>query len=109
MEYHLMSIPVFRRKRQIHYLLGKTERVPYVWLDLFKYEWLTTGKILLKGYFKQSFVLYTLFEEVGMDDLLSSLFPYLSNDEANMLKGYLPKSQVLMIFQVTSFMNFLNN
>ena len=87
-------------------------------LDLFKYEWETIGKLLLKGYIdtgyfpvilSKAFVLYTLFGEVGVDDLLSSLFPYLSNDEANMLKGYLPKSQVLMIFQVTSFMNFLNN
>ena len=99
-------------------LIGETERVPYVRHDLFKDEWEAIGKILLKdyidtGYFpvilSKAFVLYTLFGEVGVDDLLSSLFPYLSNDEANMLKGYLPKSQVSMIFQVTSFMNFLNN
>ena len=52
-------------------------------LDLFKYEWEAIGKILLKGYidagyflviFSKAFVLYTLFGEVGVDDLLSSLF-----------------------------------
>ena len=51
--------------------------------DLFKYEWEAIGKILLKGYidagyfpviFSKAFVLYTLFGEVGVDDLLSSLF-----------------------------------
>ena len=86
-------------------------------LDLFKYEWEIIGKILLKdyidtGYFlvilSKAFVLYTSFGEAGADDLLSSLFTYLPNDEANMLKGYMPKSQVLIIFHMTSFMNFLN-
>ena len=31
-------------------LIGETERVPYVRLDLFKYEWEAIEKILLKGY-----------------------------------------------------------
>ena len=51
-------------------LIGETERVPYVRHDLFKYEWETIGKMLLKGYIdtgdfsvilRRAFVLYTLF------------------------------------------------
>ena len=86
--------------------------------DLFKYELEAIGKILLKGYMdkgdfpvilSKAFALYTLFGEVGVDDLLSSLFLYLSNDEANMLKGLLAEESGIDAFQVTSFMNFLNN
>ena len=41
--------------------------------------------MIFSGYF----VLYTSFGEAGVDDLLSSLFLYLSNDETNMLKDLL--------------------
>ena len=77
-------------------LIGETERVPYLRHDLFKYEWEAIGKILLKGYIdtgyflvilSKAFVLYSLFRGGGADDLLSSLFIYLSNEEVNMLKG----------------------
>ena len=75
-------------------LVGETERVPYVWHDLFKYEYEAIGKILLKGYIDTGYfpvilskasVLYTLFGEVSVDDLLLLLFLYLFNDQANML------------------------
>ena len=98
--------------------IGETERVPYVRHDLFKYELETIGKFLLKGYIdtgcfpvilSKAFVLYTLFGEDGVDDVLSSLFLYLTNDEANMLKGLLAEESGIDVFQVTSFMNFLNN
>ena len=79
-------------------LIGETERVPYVRHDLFKYELEAIGKILFKAYIgtwyflvilSKAFVLYTSFGEAGVDDLLSSLFLYLSNDETNMLKDLL--------------------
>ena len=72
-------------------LVREIERVPYVQHDLFKYEWEATGKILLKGYIdtgyfpvilSKAFVLYTLFGEDDVYNLLSSLFLYLSSVEA---------------------------
>ena len=60
-------------------LIEETERVPNVRHDLFKYEWEAIGKTLLKGYIGtgyfpiiliKAFVLYTLFGEVGVGDLL---------------------------------------
>ena len=70
----------FLKESATSLLIGETERVPYVRLDLFKYEWEIIGKILLKdytdtGYFlvilSKAFVLYTSFGEAGADDLLS--------------------------------------
>ena len=69
-EYHVMFIPVFGRKRQIHYLLGKLNE-----FHMCKYGCEAIGKILLKGYIdagyfpvvlSKAFVLYTLFGEVGV-------------------------------------------
>ena len=66
-------------------LIRETECVPYVRHDLFNYEWGTEGNILLKSYIDRGhflvtlskhFVLYTLFGEVRVDDLLSSRFLY---------------------------------
>ena len=97
-------------------LIGETERVPYVWHNLFKDEWAAIGKILLKdyidtGYFSvilnKAFVLYTLFGEVGVVDMLSSLFLYLSNDEANILKGLLDEESGMDDFPSDKFFKFL--
>ena len=96
--------------------IRETERVPYVRHDLFKYEWEAIGKILLKGYIdteyfpvilSKTFVPYTLFGEVGVDDLLSSLFLYLPNDEANMLKGLLAEESGIDDFSSNEFYEFL--
>ena len=93
-------------------LIGETERVPYLRHDLFNYEWEAIGKILLKGYIEtgyflvilsKAFVQYTLFREGGADDLLSSLFIYLSNEEVNMLKGLIAEESVADDFSSDEF------
>ena len=93
-------------------LIGETERVPYVRHDLFKYELEAIGKILLKAYIgtwyflvilSKAFVLYTSFGEAGVDDLLSSLFLYLSNDETNMLKNLLAEESGIDDFSSDKF------
>ena len=93
-------------------LIGETERVSYVRLDLFKYEWETIGKLLLKGYIdtgyfpvilSKAFVLFTLFGKAGVDDLLLSLFPYLSND----VEGLLAEESGIDDFSSDEFYEFL--
>ena len=73
-------------------------------------------RILLKGYvdtryfpvvLSKAFVLHTLFQEVGVDDLLSSLFLYLSNDEDNMLKSLLAEESSINDFSSDKFYEFL--
>ena len=96
-------------------LIRETECVPYVRHDLFNYEWGTEGNILLKSYIDRGhflvtlskhFVLYTLFGEVRVDDLLSSRFLYLSNDEANMFKGVLTEESGIDDFSINEFHEF---
>ena len=97
-------------------LIEETERVRYVRHDFVKYELEAIVKILLKGYvdtgyfpviLRKAFVLYTLFGEVDVDDLLSSFFLYLSNDEANMLKSLLPEESSIYNFSSDEFYEFL--
>ena len=57
--------------------------------------------------FSKAFVLDTLFKEVDVDDLLSSFFLYLSNDEANMLKSLLAEELGNHDFSSDEFYEFL--
>ena len=75
-----------------------------------------SGRPLLKFYidrgyfaviFSKAFVLHTLFKEVGVDDLSSSFFLYLSNDEANMLKSLLAEELGIHNFSSDEFYKFL--
>ena len=76
-------------------LIGESERVPYVQHDMFKPEWQAVGHILVKGFMdthyfptilSQAFIQYILFDNVSNDDLMSSYYQYLSNDEKQMLQ-----------------------
>ena len=57
--------------------------------------------------FSKVFVLHTLFKEVGVNDLSSSFFLYLSNDEANMLKSLLSEELGIHNFSSDEFYRFL--
>ena len=63
------------------------------WKNFYSKGYIDTG--YLPVILSTDFVLYTLFGEVGVNNLLSSHFLYLSNDEANMLKGLLSKRAYL--------------
>ena len=114
MEYHVYNS--FWKEVANSLLIGETERVPYVRHYIFQYEWEAIEKILLKGYvdtgyfpviLSKDFVRYTLFEEIDVNDLLPSLFLYLSNCEANMLKGLLAKESSIDDFSSDEFHEFL--
>ena len=62
---------------------------------MFKPEWQAVGHILVKGFIdthyfptilSQAFIQYILFDNVSNDDLMSSYYQYLSNDEKQMLQ-----------------------
>ena len=78
-----MFTPVFGRKRQIHYLLGILSEFHMCETTFSS----MSGRLLEKRFFKgsvdtgyfpvilsEAFLLYTLFGEVGVDDLLSLFF-----------------------------------
>ena len=96
----------FWKKAAHSLLIGETEQVPYVQHKLFNYEWEAIGNILFKAYvdtgcflvnLSKAFVLYALFGEVGVDDLLL-LFLSSYNDEANMLRAIIAEESSINDF-----------
>ena len=55
----------------------------------------------------KAFIQYTLFREGGVDDLLSSLFIYLSNEEVNMMKSLIAEESVADDFSSDEFYEVL--
>ena len=117
MLYHVMFIPVFGRKQQIHYLLGKLNE-----FHMCDTTFPSMSRRLLETFYSKVTLIQAIFglfcakllfcihylDKLQWMTCYHFFFFYLMM-KLICWRAYLPKNQGLMIFQVTSFMNFLNN
>ena len=99
------------------YLIGETERVPFVRHDLYTEEWDAIGKILVKGFLDTNyfptvlsscFIYYCLFEESDDEMVLSSFKRFVAPDECSLIEKLLSTDALDEDFTSEDCLEFLD-